>query len=152
MSIRNLLYIGLFVFSLSACSQDLFLKHNGNLPSADKISRITKGQSREEVRQILGTPSSITSFEDESWLYMSSTMKQVAFFQPKEIDREILKISFNPQGEVSSISNYSQKDGINCEIDPNETDSAGHDIGFFRKYFGGVGAFIPIAPNNTGDF
>lgn len=151
MSIRNLYFTGLFVLALSACSGDLFLVHNGNMPSPDKIAQISKGQTRAEVEQILGSPSLTTTFDDENWIYMSSTMKKVAFFKPEEVNREVLEIKFNPEGKVSQISSYDKSDGTACEIDGSQTETAGHNVGFFRKYFGGVGAYLPVAPSKAGD-
>lgn len=151
MSIRKLYFTGLFVMALSACSSDLFLVHNGNMPSSDKIAQLHQGQTRAEVEQILGSPSLTTSFDDENWIYMSSTLKKVAFFKPEEISREVLEIKFNPEGKVSQIATYDQSDGTACQIDEDQTETAGHKVGFFRKYFGGVGAYLPVAPSKTGD-
>lgn len=151
MSIRNLFFMGLFVICLSGCSKDLFLVHNGNMPSAEKIAQINKGQTRTEVEQILGSPSLTTTFQDENWIYMSSTMKKVAFFKPEEINREILEIKFDSAGKVAQILTYDKSDGTPCAIDEDKTETSGHNIGFFRKYFGGVGAYMPIAPTSSGD-
>lgn len=150
MSIRKLGLLG-FIMLLSACSSDVFLVHNGNMPSNDKVNHVAKGQTRAEVEQLLGAPSAVTSFDANTWIYMSSTLKKVAFFKPEETKRDVLAITFNENGVVSSIKTYNKKDGKEIAIDKNETPTVGHNIGFFRKYFGGVGAYMPIAPSDSGD-
>lgn len=140
-----------FIMLLSACSSDVFLVHNGNMPSNDKVNQVAKGQTRAEVEQILGAPSAVTSFDANTWIYMSSTLKKVAFFEPEETKRDVLAITFNDKGVVSAIKTYNKEDGKNIAIDKTETPTVGHNIGFFRKYFGGVGAYMPITPSDSGD-
>lgn len=151
MSIRNLCLLGLIVAFNTACSGSTFLVHNGNMPSPDKVSQVNIGQTRQEVAEILGSPSSISSFDGNTWVYMSSTLKKVAFFEPKELDRKVLSINFDDNGKVANISKYDKKDGKQIEISQQETQTKGHDIGFFKKYFGGVGAYIPISSKDSGD-
>ena len=135
------------ILTLSACSSDVFLVHNGNMPSNDKIAELKVGQTKEEVQYILGSPSSVSSFDGNMWLYISSTTKKIAFLEPKLIDRNVLAIYFDQNDEVSRISKLTEKDGQQISIDSDQTLSGGHDIGFFKKYFGGVGTYSPIAPS-----
>lgn len=150
MSIRKLGLLG-FIMLLGACSSDVFLVHNGNMPSTDKIDQVAKGQTRAEVEHILGAPSAVTSFDANTWIYMSSTLKKVAFLKPEETKRDVLAITFNDKGLVTDIKTYNKEDGKNIALDKTETPTVGHDIGFFRKYFGGVGAYMPIAPSDSGN-
>lgn len=149
MSIRKLVLLSFISLLITACSSDIFLTHNGNMPSQEKISQIKTGQSRAEVQQILGSPSSVTSFDGDTWIYMSSTLKKVAFFEPQEINRDVLTITFDNQNKVEKITTYDKSDGRNVTISQETTPIPGHKIGFFRKYFGGVGAYLPIAPSSN---
>ena len=79
---------------------------------------------------------------------MSSDIKRVAFFAPKEVDRDVLTIQFNDQGKVSEIERLTKKDGKEIKVITNKTETLGHNPGFFRKYFGGVGQYMPF-PTNT---
>ncbi|MBQ8870751.1 MAG: outer membrane protein assembly factor BamE [Alphaproteobacteria bacterium] len=149
MSIRNLFLLGLITFLSSSCSENTFLVHNGNMPSPEKISQISIGPTRQEVADILGSPSSISCFDGNTWIYMSSTFKKVAFFTPKEIDRNILNINFDNEGKVAEIITYDKDDGKQIKITEQETPTQGHNIGFFKKYFGGVGAYMPISTKDA---
>lgn len=142
MSIHKIFF--LFVALLcSACSSDVFLKHNGNMPEESKIQNIALGQSKDEVRYILGNPSSVTGLSSDHWLYMSSTQKKVAFLCPEELDREILALTFEDE-KVSKIEKFDLQDGNNIQIDSDVTQTADSNVGFFRKYFGGVGQYMPL--------
>ena len=78
MSIRKIFFLSA-VLVCTACSSDLFLKHNGNMPEESKVEKISVGQSKAAVQEILGNPSSVTGLSDDHWIYMSSTQKKVAF-------------------------------------------------------------------------
>ena len=146
MSRYKLFLCGLFLFFVSACSSDVFLMHTGNMPTDDRINAIKVGQTQDDVRELLGSPSSVSSLDENEWVYMSSTLKKVAFLTPKIMDRDILTIRFDDKGKVQKITRFDEKDGVQIDPDKEETQSGGHNPGFFKKYFGGVGTFSPIGP------
>lgn len=147
MSIRNLFFLLLFA-CCSACSSDLFLDHNGNMPDSEKISQIRNGQTKEEVLDILGGPSLVTGLNENHWIYMSSTVKKIAFLRPEETDRQILALTFD-HDQLTKIERRTLADGNNIAIDTNETKPADRQVGFFRKYFGGVGTYTPFGGNSN---
>lgn len=114
------------------------------MPTSDKISELKVGQTRDEVEQLLGNPSMVSTLDENSWVYMSSTVKKVAFLKPKIIERNILTIQFDKNGKVKSFSELDKSNGQEINIDKDKTSSEGHELGFFKKYFGGVGAYMPI--------
>lgn len=141
--------------SLAACSSakqdEWFVTHNGNMPSEERIARIEEGSSKDEVAAILGAPSAIIPFNDNTWIYMSSDVKRLAFLKPEEVDRNILKITFNSDDQVSEIARLNKKDGRDIAPSTEKTEVKGQNPGFFRKYFGGVGQYNPFAgQNNSG--
>ncbi len=149
MSRHNFVLFAFCAFFINACSSDVFLVHNGNMPDASKISELKTGQTKSEVETLLGSPSVVSSLDDSDWIYMSSTLKKVAFFTPKVVSRDILNVRFDNQDKVISFQKLSEKDGKIIEIDKDQTTSGGHELGFFKKYFGGVGAYMPIAPSKN---
>ena len=69
--------------------------------------------------------------------------------RPEEVDRKVLKITFNNNGKVAQIVRLSKEDGKNITPSEDKTEVRGQDPGFFRKYFGGVGQYNPFAGQNT---
>ncbi len=139
MSIRKIFFVSL-CFMISACSSDLFLIHNGNMPTKERIAQIQTGQSKDEVSYILGSPSLVTGLNDNNWIYMSSTTKKIAFLDGKEIERDILALTFKDDALVK-IEKFDLADANDIKIDKDETKQVEENIGFFRKYFGGVGQY-----------
>lgn len=150
MSISKVFLLNAFLIMLStACSNDMFITHNGNMPSNERIGQIQTGQSKATVQSILGAPSNVVSLDRNTWIYMSSDIKKVAFFAPKEVERDVLTIRFNNQNKVESIERLSKKNGKEVTICEDKTETVGHNPGFFRKYFGGVGQYMPFPTNNN---
>ncbi len=147
MSIRKIFFM-FTILMCTACGSDLFLEHNGNIPDPSKVAQIHNGQTREQVLDILGGPSLVTGLSNDHWIYMSSTVEQIAFLKPKEIDRQILAITFD-NDKVSKIETRTLADGNNISIDTDETKPTDRDEGFFRKYFGGVGQYMPFGDGKS---
>ncbi len=119
------------------------------MPSNERITRVKKGATKDEVEAVLGAPSSIIPFDENVWIYMSSDVKRVAFFAPEEVDRHILKITFNNDNKGAEIANLGIKDGKDIVPAKDKTEVKGQNVGFFRKYFGGVGQYNPFSGQNS---
>src|SRR5258708_35709902 len=91
-SIRQLLVLlaavsGAAAFASCAPAVD----QRGNLPNPDKLAEIHTGSTtKDEVAKILGTPSSVSVFNnDKSWYYISRRTSQTAFFDPNLLDQQV---------------------------------------------------------------
>lgn len=152
----NKIILGLLCcVALSACStskqNEWFVNHNGNMPTEERIAKIKKGSTKDDVLQILGAPSAVISFDENTWIYMSSDIKRVAFAKPEEINRDILRLRFNSDEKITEITRLDENSGKKLTPCQDETEVKGENLGFFRKYFGGVGQYNPMAgQNNSG--
>lgn len=154
MSINKLICSAAFALVLTGgCTtektNEWFVTHNGNMPTAERISQIKVGDSQNEVRQVLGAPSTVVSFDKNTWIYMSSDIKRVAFFAPEEVDRDVLTIKFNDDNQVIEISRLDKEKGHAVDVSSDSTETYGQEPGFFRKYFGGVGQYNPFGGRNN---
>ncbi len=149
MSINKIVSVFLCAATLCSCSsakqEEWFVTHTGNMPTPERIEKIQQGISQEEVLQTLGMPSAVMPFDKNTWIYMASDIKRVAFFAPEETDRNILKITFNDQGTVTAVEKLTKADGKEISPSKDKTEVKGQNPGFFRKYFGGVGQYNPFA-------
>lgn len=143
MSIRKLFLLSAGLLA-SACSSDTFICRTGNMPSEDKIAMVFKGQSKNDVLEILGSPSTVVPLDKDTWIYMSSAIKQIAFMAPKEIDRDVLVVKFDPAGKVAAVDKLNKKHGEQLTVTEEQTPNQEQEQGFFRKYFGGVGQYLPF--------
>ena len=150
MSTSKHIILNLFmILGLTACSNDTFVSHCGNMPAEEHIAQIQKGQTKDEVLEILGAPSSVVSLDQNTWIYMRSDIKRVAFFKPEELNRDVLTIRFNQYNQVTDISRLNKDSGQAVAINEEETQTHGSTPGFFEKYFGGVGQFMPFGARSS---
>jgi len=143
MSINKLFLLSVSLLT-AACSSDTFICRTGNMPSEDKIAMVFKGQSKNDVLEVLGSPSTVVPLDKDTWIYMSSEIRQIAFMAPEEIDRDVLVVKFDPEGKVSAIDKLDKEHGEQLAVAEEQTPNQEQEQGFFRKYFGGVGQYLPF--------
>ena len=92
----------LLAVSLSACEGRVAAR--GNLPDADRLAEIKPGEvTRDEVAEILGTPSTVATFGDEAWFYVSELTETVAFLAPAVRERKVVIVLFDQKGVVTGV-------------------------------------------------
>ena len=87
----------LFVGALSACSPRIHTR--GNLPDPDMVAELKAGDiTKDEVAELLGSPSTIGSFGNEAWFYISERTETIAWFEPEVKERNVLVLEFDKEG------------------------------------------------------
>lgn len=151
MSTRNIVFSTLMgaVLLIGGCSTDYFNQTEGNMPPQKDILALKKGMTEDEVRQIMGSPSVVSSLDHRSWIYMNSTMKRLAFLKPEELERNVIAVEFNLDGKVEKVVQLTKENGKEVSIETDVTPVTGSEEGFMQKYFGGVGQYLPMEPTKT---
>jgi outer membrane protein assembly factor BamE (lipoprotein component of BamABCDE complex) len=128
------------VAGLSACGNTVQLR--GNTPEPEDIAEIQLGvHSRQDVIDLLGSPSTVSTFEDRRWYYIGQKTQEVAFMKPEVLDRSVLVITFDEVGLVESTSNYSMADAQDVDPVDRITPTEGRDLTLLQQLFGNVGKF-----------
>ena len=125
---------------LSACGSGVQLR--GNTPDPEDVAEIKPGvHSRQDVIDLLGSPSTISTFEERRWYYIGQKTQQVAFMKPEVLDRDVLVITFDESGLVAGTQHYGLADAH--EVDPvdRETPTEGRDLSLLQQLFGNIGRF-----------
>lgn len=137
---RSLLLAGIFGLFLGACEQSVQVR--GNLPDPDLVSKINPGvHSRIDIANLLGSPSTISSFQDSKWYYIGQKTTQFAFFAPEVLERAVIEVSFDDQGVVSETKTYSLADGQDIDPVDRVTPTEGKKITFLQQLIGNLGRF-----------
>ena len=91
---RNILMIIASAAILSACASASRDVH-GYIADDLKPADVKPGKdTRATVQAQLGSPSTSSIFDKNTWMYVSSTRQRFAFYHPKVIDRTIIAIRF----------------------------------------------------------
>ena len=134
------LAVGAAVLGFGACTARIDTR--GNLPDPDQIAQIKPGESnRSDVSQILGSPSTISNFDNEAWYYISNRTETTAFFEPKVEDRKILIVRFDKSGQVAALETRGLEAGKEIEPVDRATPTAGNEFTLLQQLFGNLGKF-----------
>lgn len=126
--------------ALSACGPRVYA--GGNKPLPSDIAKIKPGeQTRSQVQQALGSPSSRSLYGEETWFYISETQEVVAFFAPEETERNVVAIAFDQQGVVKSVRQLGLDDGEAVAFSEKTTPTAGHNMTIIEQMVGNIGRF-----------
>jgi outer membrane protein assembly factor BamE (lipoprotein component of BamABCDE complex) len=134
--------------ALAGCSGTV--DQRGNLPDPAKLAEIQPGvTTKDGISQLLGTPSSVSTFDDKTWYYISRRTEQVAFFDPSVIDQEVVVVAFDDSGVVRDVEHRTLADGRAIEPSARETPAPGHKLTFIEQLIGNVGRFSPPTSGRT---
>jgi outer membrane protein assembly factor BamE (lipoprotein component of BamABCDE complex) len=127
-------FLALTVFLVAGCVP--VINQRGYLPDPTGEASIKAGADTETTVQArLGDPSTKATFGNESWYYISSVEKTLAFFDPKTTTRSIFAIRFDKDGKVVDTRHYSLKDGHIVAFESRTTPARGRELTFLQQLF-----------------
>ncbi len=148
MVFRPLLLAVTMAATLGACSPTI--ETRGALPDPDQLALVQPGRlNRDDIADMLGSPSSRSAFGDETWYYITSKVLREPFGE-KELERQVVAIDFNENGIVSDVRTYGLDDGREVRLVGRETHTAGQDITILQQLLGNVGRFEGSSEPGTG--
>ncbi|UAJ09847.1 outer membrane protein assembly factor BamE [Glacieibacterium megasporae] len=124
----------------SGCST---IKQNqGYIVDEALVTSVQPGvDNKDSVQKTLGRPTFAAQFDAGEWYYISRNTRQIAFLYPKAQSQGIIKISFDPRGNVTKIERRGLEEVVNVRPLREKTPTLGRNTGIFEDIFGGVGAF-----------
>jgi outer membrane protein assembly factor BamE (lipoprotein component of BamABCDE complex) len=137
---RRLLLAGLLAPGLAACAPQVDTR--GNLPDPETVLEVQPGvHDRDQVATILGSPSTVATFEDDTWYYISRRTEKIAFFEPEVVDQQVLVVKFGQDGLVADMAVYGMEDGQVIEPVERTTPTSGREMTILQQLFGNIGRF-----------
>lgn len=134
------LWLAGLLMLLGACSPTI--QQEGNVPDADQVVQINPGiDDKNRVGQLLGSPSSISAFQDRTWYYISRRTEQTAFFDPEVVEQEVLAIVFDSQNIVQDMKIYGLEHGRLVQMVDRITPTHGNDLTIVEQVLGNLGRF-----------
>lgn len=131
---------------LSACAVTLDDSH-GYVPDDTLLNEVKLGvDTKETVGRLLGRPGTEGVIDDFGWYYVQSDYETFLWRAPKEVDREVVAVSFSENGVVQNVERFGLEDGRVVALSRRVTTSNTRGIGFLRQLFSNLGTF------NAGDF
>ena len=130
----------LLAFGTGACTPRV---HNqGHEVDPERLAQVEAGKSnREQVLEILGSPSNHSTFGTEIWYYVSQQVHSTLFFKPDVNDRKVVVIEFDDKGIVVAVNSLGLEDGRSVQPVERATPTAGHEMGVLEQMLGNFGRF-----------
>ncbi len=136
--------------ALVACSGELTTR--GNLLTAERIEEISAGESfQSDVVAAVGTPSAVSTFENNTWYYIGELQEQQSFLDPDVLERNVLVVNFDDSGLVQSTQLYTVADGQIINPVSRTTPTEGRELTILQQLLGNLGRFSPDAANEGGN-
>ncbi len=138
---RNLIALALTAgLGLAACSVEVAT--HGHILRTATVEDVRPGAAtKQDVRAVLGTPSSIAAFDDSVWYYISQVRVSQAFFKPDTAQQQVLVMHFDVRGVLDKIGVLGEDDSNEVTLVARETPTAGHKLTFLEQLLGNVGRF-----------
>lgn len=134
--------------SLAACEPTVNL--HGARYAETNVARIEPGVStRDDVVKLLGTPSTLATFDDRTWYYVSQRTEQLTFYQSELTAQEVLAVHFAPDGTVDKVERTDFAAATSVEPIEKTTPTYGTEQSLIADLFGNIGKFNPAPGRDT---
>ena len=100
--------------------------------------------TRSTVSELLGSPSTVATFNQDTWYYIGAKTEQTAFFEPEIIDQKVVEVHFDTTGVVSDVKVYGPNSSREVVPVSRVTRTPGREPTVLQQFFGNIGRF-----NNT---
>ena len=131
---------------IAGCAAEINAR--GNTPTDEKLSQVTPGMSREDVMQVLGSPSTSSTFTDKAWYYIGQRTEDYAFYLPKVLERQVVVVQFDDLGRVEEVKRLEKDDGRTIEMVDRTTPAVARDLSLMQQIFGNLGK-APALPGSN---
>ena len=111
------------------------------LPASDEeLALVEVGKdTRETVAATVGRPSASGLLNDVGWFYVQSRWEHKGAFPPKEIDRQVVSITFTEAGTVENVERFGLENGKVVAISRRVTQSNVKGSSFLKQLLGNIG-------------
>jgi len=105
--------------------------------------------TRSSVLARLGSPSTESVFDDNTWYYITTESEQFAFYRAQVSDRRIIGVRFDESDVVDEVLEYDLDDAQVINYASRETPTLGRQLTFLEQLLGSVGQVALPATNEA---
>jgi outer membrane protein assembly factor BamE (lipoprotein component of BamABCDE complex) len=144
--------IGALALPLAVAGCETIVDQRGFAATPGSVEKLEiDTQSREDVIRLIGSPSTVATFNPNVWYYIAQKQEYYAFFKPTMLEQNVMQLSFNESGRLTAIKKYDLSDGKDITMVSRITPTAGKEITVLEQIMGNVGRFSgPRQETNPG--
>jgi outer membrane protein assembly factor BamE (lipoprotein component of BamABCDE complex) len=119
------------------------VNQRGNMVETMQLEQVVPGESsRSDVLKIMGSPTTIAPFDDNTWYYIGQETAKHGILDPEVVEERIVVVTFAEDGLVDIVRENA--DGrVDVPIAADKTPTHGNDITFMQQFLGNLGRFNP---------
>jgi outer membrane protein assembly factor BamE (lipoprotein component of BamABCDE complex) len=115
--------------------------HQGYIGDPTLVAAVQPGvDNKDSVQASLGRPTFVGQFDSNDWYYYSRDTRQLAFAQPSATEQYVLKVRFDPAGNVASVTQTGKELIAKISPEGDKTPTLGRNTSFFQELFGNIGS------------
>ncbi|MEM9968566.1 MAG: outer membrane protein assembly factor BamE [Pseudomonadota bacterium] len=119
-------------------------RNYGYIPSETELQEIEVGRdNRQSVAEKVGIPTSAGMLNDSGYYYVRARTRTVGPLAPREIERQVVAISFASSGVVQNVERFGLERGQVVTLSRRVTASSVSNQTFLRQLLGNIGRFQP---------
>jgi outer membrane protein assembly factor BamE (lipoprotein component of BamABCDE complex) len=99
------------------------------------LEQVPVGASRDQVAFVLGTPTSVATFDNDVFLYITQQVERLPGGSPTVIDQRVIAVYFDRNNRVARIANYGLQDGRVIDFVTRATPTGGREQTFIGQLF-----------------
>lgn len=138
----RLLLLSLCMVSLAACST--VYRNHGYVPTDADLALLEVGvDTRETVAEKVGRPLASGLLNDVGWYYVQSRWAYRGALEPREVDRQVVAISFTEAGRVQNVERFGLERGRVVPLSRRVTESNVRGLTVIQQLLGNFGRLGP---------
>ncbi|MCT4635742.1 MAG: outer membrane protein assembly factor BamE [Rickettsiales bacterium] len=134
----RIFFLIFLTFCCSSCIKTIHV--SGHLFKEGEIQSLEKAKNKEDVEDLLGSPTVVSDFGQETWYYITTKKETIAFLPDTVIEQNIISITFK-NNLVDAVYKYNEKDANKVRLVSEYTSTKGNDISTAQQLFSNVGRF-----------
>lgn len=141
--LARLAAVALVGIGVSGCiGEDL--RHGYQIDQA-ALATVKPGMSAEQILQILGTPSTVSTVGNKTWYYISQNTRRTVLFLGEQVeDQKVTAVYFNAGFKVERVALYGLQEGKVFDFIERTTPTSGADRAFLSQLFRGLTRYEPF--------
>jgi outer membrane protein assembly factor BamE (lipoprotein component of BamABCDE complex) len=124
--------------SLSGCQT---IDVRGQMVSDELIAEVnSKKPNKEDLIEMIGTPTYVPDYSQDTWYYIQRSMARRAWFEPKVVKQRIVEVKFAKSGQVVEATLLTDtQNGV--KVISNYTKTYGTEQNGLQKFVKNIGKF-----------
>ncbi len=141
-SLLKLPMVLILLVATSACVTQF--RNHGFIPNDDELAGIIIGvDTKDSLEASIGRPNAAGIADQSGWYFVRSKFRHLGALEPKEIDRQVVAISFDDSGLVANVERFGIEQGQVVALSRRVTEKNVQGVTFLQQIFGNFGQISP---------